>query len=178
MADIPSAQQSVNQLVSTMHKIAQSNLPVSIGIGTVLAPPPELKIAWNNIILESKDLYIDQFLLPNYKRQLKGNEEMPKAEGSLKTSTKNKQGGAGKPRYVSHQHKINNSYDASIKGDYKASAIYTDCGLMAGDLVSILPIENGQKFIVLGKVIYLPEFTFENSDGEDGGTDASSFIDF
>lgn len=173
---IPSAVQSVNSIVSNMHKIAQSHSPVGISIGTVLSPPPEIKIAWNNIILEAEDLYIDQFLLPNYQRALKGNEEIPKAEGDIKTSTKNKQGGAGKPRYVSHAHKINNSYDASIKGEYKASAIYTDCGLLAGDLVSLLPIEGGQKFIVLGKVIYLPEFKFESA--ENSNTDTSSYIDF
>lgn len=162
--EIPSAEQSVNSIISNMHKIAQANQAVGISIGTVISPPPELKIAWNNIVLEPDDLYIDQFLLPNYQRNLKGNEEIPKAEGSIKTSTKNKQGGAGKPRYVSHQHKINSSYKASVEGDYKASAIYTDCGLQAGDLVSLLPIADGQKFIVLGKIIYLPEFQFEEGE--------------
>ena len=163
---IPSAEQSANRLVETLHNIAASHKPINIGLGLVIADPPDLQIAWNNIILEPKDLYIDQFLLPNYQRNVKGNEEIPKAEGDIKTSTKNKQGGAGKPRYVSNQHKINNSYDASIKGEYKANAIYTDCGLQIGDLVAILPLENAQKFIVLSKLIYLPEFSFsENSGG-------------
>ena len=161
---IPTAEMSVNSLVNTLHGIATSHTPLSISLGRVISPPPELKVAWNNIVLEKEDLYIDQFLLPNYQRNLKGNEEMPKAEGGIKTSTKNKQGGSGKPRYVSHQHKINNSYKASIKGDYTANAIYTDCGLQAGDLVSLLPIADGQKFIVLGKVIYLPEFNFEEGE--------------
>ena len=177
MAEIPSAQQSVNRLVSNIHAIARANLPVEIGIGTVLSPPPEIKIAWNNIILEAEDLYIDQFLLPNYARLIKGEEKIPKAEGHIKTNTHSRRGGGGDPAFFSHTHKVNNSYDASLEGEYQASAIYTDCGLMAGDLVSLLPISGGQKFIVLGKVIYLPEFKF-SSESSSGGTDASSFINF
>lgn len=179
MSEIPSAQQSINAMVSNFHNIAASHAPVSIGIGTVLAPPPEIQIAWNNIILEAKDLYIDQFLLPNYMRQLKGEEKIPQAEGDIKTNTQSKKGGHDKPRFISHTHKINNSYKASVEGKYMASAIYTDCGLQAGDLVSILPLEGGQKFIVLGKVIYMPEFEYadeENSEGSEN--DSSSFINF
>ena len=172
---IPSAEQSVNAMVSNMHSIARSNMPLEVGIGTVLSPPPELKIAWNNIILENTDLYIDQFLLPNYQRQLKGEEKIPKAEGDIKTNTQSRKGGYDKPRFVSHTHKINNSYKANIEGEYQASAIYTDCGLQKGDLVSILPIKNGQKFIVLGKVIYLPEFQFEEGSSE-GGSGLSPFF--
>lgn len=159
MSEIPSAEQSVNRLVSTMHKIAQSNLPVSVGIGKVLSPPPELKIAWNNIILENKDLYIDQFLLLGYTRNWKGNFKSDKVEGNIKTGTKNKQGGSGKPRYVSHQHKINNSYKSDAKAEYTEDAASTDYGLAAGDIVALFSLEGGQKFIVLGKVIYLPEWT-------------------
>lgn len=172
---IPSAEQSINTMVSNMHSIARSNMPLEVGIGTVLSPPPELKIAWNNIILENTDLYIDQFLLPNYQRQLKGEEKIPKAEGDIKTNTQSRKGGYDKPRFVSHTHKINNSYKANIEGEYQASAIYTDCGLQKGDLVSILPIKNGQKFIVLGKVIYLPEFQF-TEDSSEGGSGLSPFF--
>ena len=99
MAEIPSAEQSVNALVSTFHNIAASHTPVEIGIGTVLAPPPEIKIAWNNIILEATDLYIDQFLLPNYTRQLKGTEKIPRAEGDIKTNTQSKRKGGGDPAF-------------------------------------------------------------------------------
>ena len=173
--EIPSAEQSANKLVSFFHNIAASHTPVSIGLGVVIAEPPDLQIAWNNIILEKEQLYIDQFLLPNYQRQLQGEEEIPKAEGDIKTSTKNKKGGHDKPRFISHNHSINNSYDASIKGKYQASAIYTDCGLQAGDLVAILPLEGGQKFIVLSKLVYLPEFDFSTSIDSN---DSTSFIDF
>ncbi len=160
---IPDARQSVNRMVGSFHSLIQANMPVSIGIGTVLAPPPEIKIAWNDMILEATDLYIDQFLLPNYQRQLKGSEKIPRAEGDIKTNTQIKRRGGGDPAFYSHTHKINNSYKANIEGDYEASAIYTDCGLQEGDLVALLPIKNGQKFIVLSKLIYLPEFNLLKS---------------
>ena len=153
--EIPKAETSVNALVNNLHSIAESHKSIGVSIGTVLSPPPKIQIAWNNIILTAEDLYIDQFLLPNYTRQLKGEEKIPKAEGDIKTNTQSKKGGHDKPRFVSHTHKINNSYKANIEGEYQASAIYTDCGLVKGDLVSLLPILDGQKFIILGKIIYL-----------------------
>ena len=166
MAEIPSAEQSVNLMVSNMHNIAASHQSASVSIGRVMTPPPEIKIAWNNIILEKEQLYIDQFLLPQYKRMTKGETEMPNAEGNLKTATQSRRGGHDKPSFTSHNHKIHNSYEADIKSDYKASAIYTDAGLKAGDYVSILPLEGGQKFIVLGKLVYLPEFELEEDGTE------------
>ena len=63
---VPSANISVNKIVETLNNIAQANLPISIGIGIIISPPPEIKIAYNNIILDKKDLYIDAFLLKNY----------------------------------------------------------------------------------------------------------------
>ena len=166
MAEIPSAEQSVNLMVSNMHNIAQSHQSASVSIGRVMAPPPEIKIAWNNIILEKEQIYIDQFLLPKYQRMLKGDIEMPHAKGKIKTETQSRRGGSGKPSYTSHNHKINDDYKADIKSDYKSSAIYTDVGLQTGDYVSILPLEGGQKFIVLGKLVYLPEFKLEEDEDD------------
>jgi len=168
MAEIPSAEQSVNLMVSTLHNIAAAHMPVGISIGRVLAPPPDIQIAWNNIILDKKQVYIDQFLLPQYKRMVKGDTKLPNAEGNIRTSTQSRRGGHDKPSFVSHVHKIHNSYKADVESDYQASAIYTDAGLQAGDYVSILPIDDGQKFIVLGKLVYLPEFELS----ADGDTDS------
>lgn len=175
MAEIPSAEQSVNAMVSTLHNIAAAHMPVGISVGRVLAPPPDIKIAWNNIILEKEQIYIDQFLLPQYNRSLKGETLLPKAEGLLKTATRSRRGGTGDAEYEIHMHKLLNTYTAIISGDYQASAIYTDCGLKAGDYVSVLPIDGGQKFIILGKLVYLPEFEQNEGEGEGGGdTDSDS----
>ena len=164
MAEIPSAEQSINALVANIHSIAASHMPVGISVGKVLAPPPDIKIAWNNIILDKEQVYIDQFLLPQYKRMLKGDAKLPNAEGNIRTSTQSRRGGHDKPSFTSHNHKIHNSYTADVESDYQASAIYTDAGLQAGDYVGILPIDDGQKFIVLGKLVYLPEFELSQDD--------------
>lgn len=175
MAEIPSAEQSINAMVSTLHNIAAAHMPVGISVGRVLAPPPDIKIAWNNIILEKEQIYIDQFLLPQYKRMVKGDTKLPHAKGNIRTSTQNRRGGSGEPSFVSHVHKIHNSYKADVESDYQASAIYTDAGLQAGDYVSVLPIDGGQKFIILGKLVYLPEFEQNEGEGEGGGdTDSDS----
>lgn len=178
MAEIPSAQQSANLLVANIHSIAASHMPVGISVGKIIAPPPDIQIAWNNILLEKEQVYIDQFLLPQYKRMIKGDTKLPNAEGNIRTDTQSRRGGHDKPSFVSHTHKIHNSYKADVSSDYEASAIYTDVGLAAGDYVSILPIENGQKFIVLGKLVYLPEFKLESEDGEMGDEGGNSFSPF
>ena len=149
-----------------MHSIAAAHKPVDIGLGIVVKAPPELAIAWNGIIITKESLYIDQFLLPQYKRLSKGETKLPQVEGTIKTNTQTRRGGSGEPSYTSHSHKVNDDYVADGKGKYTASVIYTDCGLQVGDYVAMLPINNGQQFIVLSKLVYLPEFKFEEEQDE------------
>lgn len=171
---IPSATTSVNKIVEIMHGVSQANLPLEVGIGIVLSPPPEIKIAWNNIILEKQDLFIDAFLLKNYQRNIKGSEKIAKAEGNIKTVTDNKRRGGGEPSFYSHNHKVNSSYKANLEGEYQASAVYVDCGLVKGDRVSLLPVMDGQKFIVLGKII--PMWELKTNDDNSEPIDASTII--
>ena len=188
MPEIPPAEQSVNSMINAIHGIAASHAPVEIGIGVVLALPPSIQVAWNNIILEKEQLYIDVFLLKKYARFSKGgmaqkNErgklDVPYAKGDIRTSSQSKRGGSGKPSFVSHHHKINNSYKADLEGDYTAesasdyknSIIYTDWGLNVGDLVTLLPIKGGQQFIITGVVYYMGELTEEMF--EDDSNDSS-----
>lgn len=176
MSKIPPAEQSVASLIHTIHDIAGSHAPVEAGIGLVIQDPPDIQIAWNNIILTRENLYIDVFLLKNYGRfsngdtqlpNAKGRSEMDNAKGDIRTSSKSRTGGFGKARYAHHNHKINNSYKADISGNYKAditsdyysSVIFTDFGLRTGDFVSLLPIQGGQQFIILSKVFFMGELT-------------------
>ena len=171
MSNIPSAEQSVNLMVANMHQIAHSHRPVEISVGVVAKAPPELVIMWNGIALTQENLYIDQFLLPNYRRLSKGETELPEVKGTIRTNTQTRRGGSGEPSYTSHSHKVNGDYSGSAEGEYQASVIYTDCGLQVGDYVAILPIKDGQQFIVLSKLVYLPEFKFEESEnGTTGNT--------
>lgn len=175
---IPSAESSVANLVDAIHGIAQAHSPVEIGLGRVLQPPPEITVAWNNIILTKEVLYIDCFLLKNYGRNvngdvslpnMKGGIDVPSAKGNLKTNTVPKRGGASKPSFVSHNHKISNSYKGSMEGRYEAdatsdyyeSAIFTDWGIAAGDIVALLPINNAQQFIILAKLVYAGDLKSE-----------------
>ena len=129
---IPPASQSVNSMVDAIHGIAQSHTPMEAMIGKVISPPPNLQIAWNNIVLTREQLYIDVHLLSGYYREVKGH---------IKSGTQI----AG---HHEHTHAIDN--------DYTETYITTDT-LRAGDLVSVLPIKGGQQFIILGRVIYLGE---------------------
>lgn len=172
MAEIPSAEQSMSALVEAVHGIASSHLPVEIGIGLVIAPLPNIKVAWNNIILEKNQLYINAALLKGYERQAKGRINIPKATGSVKIDSASgnikanstpRMGGHHWSIYYFHGHKIASSYKASLKGNYKAditgdytaNIIYTDYGLEVGDLVSLLPTKGGQMFIIQDKIYYL-----------------------
>ena len=171
---VPSANTSVNKIVATLHNVIQANLPTSIGIGIIISPPPEIKIAYNNIILDKNDLYIDAFLLKNYARNIKGSEKISKAEGNIKTITDSKRRGGGDYAFHTHAHKVNSSYKANLEGEYQASAVYTDCGLAKGDKVSLLPVADGQKFIVLGKII--PMWELNGNDDNGKSIDTSTII--
>lgn len=80
----PSAEQSANQIVGVMHKIAQSENPLGVQIGLVLKEPPDLEIGVNNIILTKKDLYVDFFLCQGYQREYSGTTEMTNVKGDVK----------------------------------------------------------------------------------------------
>ena len=140
---IPTAEQSVNALVDTIHGIAQSHTPMEAMVGKVISPPPNIKIAWNNIILTKEQIYIDVFLLRGYYRE---------ARGHLVSGTQLEDCGCGP-----HAHDIDN--------DYTETFITTDT-LRPGDLVSVLPIKGGQQFIILGRVIYLGETSNDPHGGD------------
>lgn len=129
---IPPAVESVNSIVDTIHGIAQSHAPMESMVGKVLSPPPNLRIAWNNIVLDKNQLYVDLLLMKTYFREVKGH---------LVSGTQ-------PDGHHVHTHVIDNEYTATM--------IMTDT-LKAGDLVSVLPVKGGQQFIILGRVVWLGE---------------------
>lgn len=137
MSEIPPAEQSVNSIVETFHGLAASHAPMEAMVGKILSPPPEIQIAWNNIILTKKQVYIAEYLLAGRRRE---------AKGHIKSATQDRGGGTGMAEFQSHNHDIDNDYTDDI--------IYTDT-LKVGDFVSVLPIKGGQQFIVTDKLIYL-----------------------
>lgn len=122
-----------------------ANSPV-IQIGVVLQSPPDIKVSYKNIILESPELYISEYLLTEYARTTRGH---------LVSATQNRAGGGGDAAYASHNHDINNDYTETI--------ITTDT-LMPGDKVAIMPVpsEDGtnQAYIILDKLVRPDRRTF------------------
>lgn len=81
---IPSAEQSANEIVDIFHSIAQEHLPVGIKLGLVLEfNPPTIRIAVDNIILDEKQLYLDQFLLQGYQRDTSGTTSLTNIAGQV-----------------------------------------------------------------------------------------------
>lgn len=182
-SDITPAEHSVAAIVSKIHGIAASHTPVEIKIGVVTAPPLDLKIQVDGMVLTRKNLFINDFLLKKYQRLAigkienkneQGKAKYSSAKGDIRTNSQPKRGGAGKPSFVSHSHKINNSYKASLEGDYegesradyKESFITADWGLKIGDKVMLAPILNGQKFVVMCKVYEMADL--READFTDG----------
>jgi len=122
-----------------------ANSPV-MQIGTVLQSPPDIKVSYKNIILESPELYISEYLLTEYARTTRGH---------LVSATQNRAGGGGDAADASHNHDINNDYTETI--------ITTDT-LMPGDKVAIMPVpsEDGtnQAYIILDKLVRPDRRTF------------------
>lgn len=133
MADknIPTAAQSMTTVVNVMHSISQENLPRATMIGVVLAPPPNIQVKMNTIILTARECYISSYLLSGYTRHVVG-------------ETQNRGGGSGDAAYESHNHPIDNDLT------------WTDT-LVPGDLVSVEPVygQNEQLYIIKDKVVKL-----------------------
>lgn len=80
----PSAESSVNKIVETIHEIARDHVPQGAQIGIVMKfEPPSIQIAVNNIVLDEKQLYLDQFLMSGYQRSTSGETSMTGVAGNL-----------------------------------------------------------------------------------------------
>lgn len=112
-------------------------------IGTVLSPPPKLRISiWDGeTILEPEHLYLNDRLFDDYTRQYMLTGEITKY--SLKNTTNTEVAS-------NHSHPIKS---LAGSGSYEASGTFINTDtLKAGDLVKLTPTENGQKWFVDYKV--------------------------
>lgn len=126
---IPSAANSAERLVNLQHEIAASHAPLLPSVGKVVSPPPALRVAWNDIVIEPEQIYLNEYWLPGHTRHIVG-------------ETSFRGGGSGLPAYASHNHPIDND------------ETWTDT-LKVGDLVSVYPQKGGQLFLIESKVIKL-----------------------
>nr|UWI22588.1 MAG: Protein of unknown function (DUF2577) [Bacteriophage sp.] len=129
------------EMINIFSGVSKNNNSPVMAIGKIIAPPPNIQIAYKNFVLEKEEVWISEYLLIGYERT---------AKGTLISSTQNRGGGGGDAAYESHNHDINNSYTDNI--------IYTDT-LKAGDYVSIMPLEQSagdkQQYIILDKIVHL-----------------------
>jgi hypothetical protein len=58
------------KILNLMTKKGSENNPLSICIGKVISPPPEIIIQTNNLQLYKEDLYIADYLLQGYSRKV------------------------------------------------------------------------------------------------------------
>ena len=130
-----------NQLLDTFTGICKRQTPQGKAVGRVVAPPPNIKVAYKDFILEKEDVFIAEYLLIGYERT---------AKGVIKSETQPRSGGGGLALFESHTHEINNPYTDNI--------IYTDT-LKPGDLVSVDPIEQiegfSQQYVIENKIVHL-----------------------
>ncbi|WP_251455286.1 DUF2577 family protein [Veillonella intestinalis] len=139
---IPTAAQSASKLVDMVNGIALDARPRQTMIGIILAPPPNIQVQLNDIILTKEDVYISKYLLIGYERT---------AKGIIKSETQPRAGGGGYAEFASHTHEINNPYTDNI--------IYTDT-LKPGDRVSVTPVydpsgQEDQLYIIEDEVVRL-----------------------
>lgn len=131
----------INQLLDVVTGISKRQIQQGAAVGRVVAPPPNIKVAYKDFILDKEDIFIAEYLLIGYERT---------AKGVIKSETQPRGGGGGEAAYESHTHEINNPYTDNI--------IYTDT-LKPGDLVSIFPIQQiegfSQQYIITDKLVHL-----------------------
>lgn len=126
---IPSAENSVSKMLALQHEIAEDHTPLLPSVGKVLTPPPDLSVAWNDIILTKEQIYLNEYWLPGHKRHIVG-------------ETSFRGGGGGLAMYESHNHPIDND------------ETWMDT-LKPGDIVSVYPQKGGQIFIIESKLVKL-----------------------
>lgn len=120
-------------LSKMLHGIGKrTGIQPGIGVGVIVSPPPSIQVAYNGMILDAADLYVDDYWIPGHQRHMVG-------------ETSYRAGGSGMPAYESHNHPIDNDER------------FTDTW-QAGDKVALLPIysaldmQSAQQYIVLAKL--------------------------
>lgn len=132
-------------LLDINRRIARASaIQQGVGVGKVISPPPEIQIAYNGMVLDKNDIYIDEKWVPG--------KHFRNAMGHIVSETQPRAGGSGDAAFSSHTHDINN--------DYTESFIYTDTW-QVGDKVEVIPVLShedkltGQQYIISKKLVRL-----------------------
>ena len=133
----------MENLFDTIERISKNNQSPVIGIGKVISTNP-LKIKYNGIELDERELWINDYLWTNHSRTTKG-----ETTGHIVSGTQP----AG---HHVHSHEISNSYTDT----YNDTTVMTDTDLKPGYYVAIMPMQDStdgtkQQYIVLCHIMRL-----------------------
>ena len=143
-----------NEFATVFKKLKNRNFLGAV-VGSVLEPPPNLRIIINDkIILEKEHIYISSHILKGYKRtldieasiELEGKEFLLEASPYVINDTS-----AGGPRMITSIPEGQTS-KIKLKGDIKGegSIEFTDT-LIKGDMVLLIASSDNQNFFLIDK---------------------------
>ena len=78
-----------DSMLDIMTGAAKAQQKQGAQIGTIVNPPPNIKVSYRGFLLESPELYISEYLLTEYGRT---------ARGHIVSATRNRAGGGGYTR--------------------------------------------------------------------------------
>lgn len=121
-------------------------------MGTVISPPPDIKVGLGDkIILDKEDLILAAHVLAGYEREIEGNH----ITGSVFSSRGGKMDFHLTGNPPSQNYTITNfSLLASTTEKSEGTLKYTDT-LKAGDKVILIPSSDNQKYYLIDKAVKL-----------------------
>lgn len=144
-------------IISIMREQGAKNNPPSIMLGKVVNINP-LLVQVGDIQLDKDNLYVADYLMPNYKRNLKTSFDLNLAiDGTTSSKTldtvyiTDSEHDFGGHNHGSHNHSFSKNINKKV--EVNAPAYFTDSGLKSGDLVAIQQVHNTSKFIVFCKLV-------------------------
>lgn len=125
-------------ILGLMENHGAKNNPEVISLASVISVPPNLIIQTGDIQITNANILIADYLLSNYSRQI----SIPAKSNATGDTNSVSVGSNG-----SHQHTIT---DIGITGQCN----FVDT-LNEGDQLAVQPIQDGQKYIILARVVSL-----------------------
>lgn len=144
-------------IINIMREQGAKNNAPNIMLGRVVRNSP-LLIQVGDIQLDKDNLYVADYLMPNYKRNLKTSFNLnlvidsDTSEVTLESvSIGDQEHTFGSHNHGSHKHSFSKSINKTI--EINNAAYFTDSGLKIGDMVAIQQLQGLNKFIVYCKVV-------------------------
>ncbi len=122
------------ELLSAMQRQGASVNPPTIKLAEVVSPPPDIIIKMGDLQVDKNNILIADYLLPGYKRNMSST-----SEGDI----------------ISHDDGDPRAYSPYIVLEglsHSGQITFTDT-LKPGDILAVMPTEDGQTYIILARVV-------------------------